>query len=90
MTTVSLQLPDAVLLATGMTREDLALQARRALAFDLFARGLLSAGQGAALAGTGLAAFLDEASQRKIPVARLESEDWRQELEVVDALVRDR
>jgi predicted HTH domain antitoxin len=90
VTTVSLQLPDAVLLATAMSREDLALHARRALAFDLFARGLLSAGQDAVLAGAGLAAFLEEASGRKIPVAKMESEDWRQELEVIDALVRDR
>lgn len=90
MSFVRLVVPEDVVLASGMTREGLAAETQRLLAYELFRSGRLSAGKAAELSGGGQAAFLEEVSRRGIPVAELDEDELAEELRHVDQLARSR
>ncbi len=75
MSTITIEVPDSVLLATGQSREAFTGEARFLLAAKLFELGRLSSGKAAQLCGMAHPDFLIAASQLGIPVVSLEGEE---------------
>jgi predicted HTH domain antitoxin len=82
MTTLAVQIPDALLLQSATSVRDLGQEAQLELALHYFKTGRLSSGQAAAMAGIGKVAFLREASSREIPVLDLDDKELERELKV--------
>lgn len=80
MTTIHLEVPDSVLLATGHSPEELAHEAKLLLALKLFEVGRISSGRAAELSGLPRVAFLFRAGRMGVPVADLDEEELDREL----------
>lgn len=80
MTTVTIDLPDALLMDDDM--EAVSQDVRLSLAVDWYRRGLISQGRASEFAGIPRAAFMEELAARKIPVAQVDIEQLKAELRV--------
>ena len=79
MVSLTIDLPDAVLLAGGQSREEFLREARFLLLLKLFELGRLSSGRAAALCLMSRAEFLFAASRAGVPVAALDDADLADE-----------
>lgn len=75
MSTITIEVPDSVLLATGQSREVFAGEARFLLAAKLFELERLSSGKAAELCRMAHPDFLIAVGQLGIPVVSLEGEE---------------
>jgi len=78
--TLSIRIPDALLLQTGASREALEHESQRWLALKFFEHGQLTSGQAAVMCGLNRVDFLFEASRQGIAVADLDGEELTREL----------
>ena len=63
---LTLEIPDSLVALTAMSAADLTLEAKRELALSLYARGILSAGKAAELAGMSRMALEAQLAERRI------------------------
>ena len=79
MTSIQIDLPDSVLLATGQSADEFVRDAKFFLALKLFEVGRLSSGRAAELGGLPRVEFLLRAGHMGVPVADLDEEEMDQE-----------
>jgi predicted HTH domain antitoxin len=79
MSTITIEVPESVLLATGQSREAFTGEARFLLAAKLFELERLSSGKAAQLCGMAHPDFLLAVGQLGIPVVRLAGEELDRE-----------
>lgn len=79
MTTIRLDLPDSVLLATGQSPRSLRAKAKLLLAVKLFEVGRISSGRAAELCGLPRVDFLFLAGRMGVPVTDLDEEELDEE-----------
>lgn len=80
MTTIQVEVPDSVFLALRESPAGVARDIRVAAAVNWFARGLVSQGRAAELAGISRWEFLEELGRRGVPAINITLDDLRQEL----------
>jgi predicted HTH domain antitoxin len=80
MDTLTIQIPEAILLQTGTSREDLERESRFWLALRFFERGQLTSGQAAGMCQMNRVDFLLAAGQEGVPVADLDGDELKREL----------
>jgi predicted HTH domain antitoxin len=80
MTTIQVEVPDSVFLALRESPAEVARDIRVAAAASWFARGLVSQGRAAELAGVSRWEFLEELGRRGIPAINITLDDLREEL----------
>jgi predicted HTH domain antitoxin len=83
MRSLTIEIPEDVLLATGQSREEFLREAKLLLAVKLFELGRLSSGKAAQLCGIGRVDFLLTVGRMGIPVADLDEEEMKREFEDV-------
>ena len=79
MTTLSLDIPDVMLLQVNGSLLELKKETQVECALLFFQKGRLSSGQAAEMAAMNRVDFILLASQRGIPVMELEQEEWEAE-----------
>lgn len=80
MDSLTIQIPEALLLQTGASREALERESQFWLALKFFERGQLTSGQAASMCGMNRVDFLFEAGRNGVPVADLDGEELSREL----------
>lgn len=75
MSTVHIDVPESVLVATGQSRDEFVREARFLLALKLFELRRVSAGAAAELSGMHRVDFLLAAGRMGVPVADVDPED---------------
>ena len=80
MKTISVQVPEALLLQTGESVEDLTRQSQFYLALKYFEVGRLTSGQAAEMCGMNRIDFVLAAGRQGIAVADLEPEELHNEI----------
>lgn len=75
MPSLTLELPESLLLACGQSRDEFLREARFLLALKLFELGRLSSGKAAELCAMSRAEFLFAASRSGVPVVALDDAD---------------
>jgi hypothetical protein len=75
MQSLTIELPEAVLIACGQSRDDFIRDAKFFLALKLFELGRLSSGKAAELCNMGRADFLAASSRAGVPVATLDESE---------------
>lgn len=80
---LTIEIPEDVLLATGQSREEFVREARFLLALKLLELGRLSSGKAAQLCEMERPDFILTAGRMGIPVADLDNEELKRELEDV-------
>ena len=80
MDTLTIQIPEALLLQSGASREALERESRFWLALKFFERGQLTSGQAAAMCGMNRVDFLFEAGRQGVSVADLDGDELKREL----------
>ncbi len=83
MSTVTIELPESVLLAAGQSRDEFVREAKLVLAAKLFETGRISSGKGAEICGISRVDFLLEMGRRGIPIIQLDEEELKREFERV-------
>ncbi len=83
MSTVTIELPESVLLAAGQSRDEFVREAKLVLAAKLFETGRISSGKGAEICGVSRVDFLLEMGRRGIPIIQLDEEELKREFERV-------
>jgi len=86
MDTLTIQIPESVLLQTGASRESLQQEGTFWLALRFFQSGRLTSGQAAAMCGLNRVDFLFEAGRNGVPAADLDGDELSREMGA--ALVR--
>jgi predicted HTH domain antitoxin len=86
METIHLELPAALLQAADLDDRNVAQDAARLLALELFREDKVSLGRAAELCQTPLAAFMDFAAHHDVPPLRYGSADLAEERLSVDRL----
>jgi predicted HTH domain antitoxin len=86
METIQLELPAALLRAADLGDGNIAQEAARLLALELFHEDKISQGRAAELCQTPLAAFMNFAARHGVPPLRYGSADPVQEFESIDRL----
>ncbi|MEA2075073.1 MAG: UPF0175 family protein [Euryarchaeota archaeon] len=92
MNAIEIELPEGVVKSleiTGIDREKLKAEAKRALAVELFEEGKLSLESSAKLAGLHLSDFMSLLSKKKIPIvdySNEELEELKRDVENIKAL----
>jgi predicted HTH domain antitoxin len=86
METIHLELPAALLQAADLDDRNVAQEAARLLALELFREDKVSLGRAAELCQTPLAAFMDFAARRGVPPLRYGSADLAEERLSIDRL----
>lgn len=86
METVHLELPAALLQAAEIDDGNVAQDAARLLALELFREDKVSLGRAAELCQTPLAAFMDFAAQHAVPPLRYGAADLAEERRSIDRL----
>jgi predicted HTH domain antitoxin len=77
MATLSIELPDTLLLGTGQSPDEFLKEARFLLSLKLFELGRISSGKAAEISGMSRLDFLFAAGRSGVPVADLdEFEAW--------------
>ncbi len=79
MKTVRLELPTALLEAADLEQGDLAQEAARLMALELYREQKVSLGRAAELSQTPLAAFMDFAAKHSVPPLQYSREDLDEE-----------
>ncbi|HEY3357776.1 MAG TPA: UPF0175 family protein [Polyangia bacterium] len=79
MSTLSIEIPDSVLLASGQSREEFLGEAKFLLAAKLFELGRLSSGKAAELCSMPRAEFILKVGRMGIAVADLDDEELQRE-----------
>jgi predicted HTH domain antitoxin len=79
MHTLTIDLPETLLLASGQSREEFLREARFLLALKLFELGRLSSGKAAELSVMSRAEFLFAASRAGVPVASIDETEAAEE-----------
>lgn len=80
--TIHVTLPQGVFVAMqliGLDSAGLAVEMKRAMAIDLFRRGLISIGKAAELAGVSLVALMDILNEAGVAVAEYSADDLQQD-----------
>lgn len=80
MGTLTIQIPESVLLQTGASREALQREGEFWLALHFFQSGRLTSGQAAAMCGLNRVDFLHEAGRQGVPAADLDGDELEREL----------
>lgn len=80
MASLTIQIPEALLMQTGASREALERESQFWLALKFFERGQLTSGQAASMCGMNRVDFLFEAGRNGVPVADLDGEELSREL----------
>lgn len=83
MQTVTIDLPESVLLATGQSREEFTREAKFLLAAKLFELGRLSSGKAAQICAMQRIEFILAMGRLGIPVVQLDEEELAREFEDV-------
>ena len=83
MRTVTIELPDQLPHLIGVSDEQVAREARLALAIVWYDRGLISQGKGAEIAGLTRAEFIDELGRANVSAIQTSVEELRAEMEQV-------
>ena len=81
MKSVTIEIPEAVLLQSGISREALVREGTVALAVVFFQTGRLTSGQAAAMCGMNRVDFLFEAGRQGVAVADLDGDELDREVE---------
>jgi predicted HTH domain antitoxin len=80
MDTLTIQIPETLLLQTGASRDDLERESRFWLALRFFERGQLTSGQAASMCQMNRVDFLLAAGREGVTVADLDGEELEHEL----------
>ena len=80
MRTITIELPDALPPALDVSDEEVAREARLALAIVWYDRGLISQGKGAEIAGLSRAEFIDELGRANVSAIQTSVEELREEM----------
>jgi predicted HTH domain antitoxin len=83
MQTVTIDIPESILLATGQTREEFIREAKFFLAAKLFELGRLSSGKAAQICEMQRVEFILALGRMGIPVAQIDEEELAREFEDV-------
>jgi predicted HTH domain antitoxin len=83
MHTVTIELPESVLLGTGQSREEFVKEAKFLLMAKLFEMGRVSSGKAAEICGMPRVDFLFAVGKMGIPVIQLDEEELKRELQDV-------
>jgi predicted HTH domain antitoxin len=86
METIHLELPAALVKAADLDDHNVAQEAARLLALELFREDKISLGRAAELCQTPLAAFMDFAAQHGVPPLRYGSADLAEERSSIERL----
>jgi predicted HTH domain antitoxin len=81
MPTVTIDLPDSLLAATGQSKDELAQEARFLLALKLFEVGKVSSGRAAEICGMSRVQFLLAAGDAGVSLLDLDEQELDRELE---------
>ena len=81
--TITIEIPDDLAYPAGASDEDVARDARLALAILWFDRGMISQGKGAEIAGLTRAEFIDELGRANVSAIQTSVEELRAEMEQV-------
>jgi predicted HTH domain antitoxin len=81
MRTITIEIPEDLPQAVGATDEDVAREARLALAIVWYDRGWISQGKGAEIAGLTRAEFIDELGRANVSAIQTSVEELRAEME---------
>lgn len=80
MDTLTIAIPEALLLQSGASREALERESRFWLALKFYERGQLTSGQAAAMCGMNRVDFLFETGRQGVSVADLDGDELKREL----------
>ena len=80
MSTLTIEVADEVVKASGKSPQALATGLKLSLAIELFAAGKLSLGKAAESAGLHKLDFMDELANRQVPVINLAPDQIAQEI----------
>ena len=80
MPTIDVAMPESVFSALRKSRLDVARDIRIAAAVDWFAKGLVSQGKAAELAGISRWELLEELGRRHVPAINITVDELREEL----------
>jgi predicted HTH domain antitoxin len=81
MKTITITIPDEVVLPFGDSEEEFARELRLAAAIHWYDRGLISQGKGAEIAGLSRAEFIDELGKANVSAIQTTVEELRTEWE---------
>ena len=81
--TLTIDIPESVLLATGQSREEFIREAKFLLAAKLFEMGRLSSGKAAQICGMHRVDFIFAVGKMGIPVVQLDEEELAREFQDV-------
>ncbi len=81
MKTITIEVPDDVLLPFANSDEHFARELRLAAAIFWYERGKISQGKGAEIAGLSRADFLDALFRAQVPACQVTIEELKEELE---------
>jgi hypothetical protein len=81
MRTLTVKVPDALLLQTGSSEAALASETQFLLALKFFELGRLTSGQAAEMCGVNRVDFLVAAGKAGVPAADLDGEELAQEIQ---------
>ena len=80
MPTVTFDVPDGALSALRLSPPEFVKEMRIAAALLWYSKGEISQSKAAEIAGTSRAVFIDELSQRRIPVVQVTAEELQEEI----------
>ncbi len=83
MKTITIEIPEDLPPAVGASDEDVAREARLALAILWYDRGLISQGKGAEIAGLTRAEFIDELGRANVSAIQTSVDELREEMEQI-------
>ena len=86
METVNVKLPSELLKVANLEESNLAQEAARLLALELYREDKVSLGRAAELCQTPVAAFMDFAAKHGVPPLRYSFEDLEEERQTADRL----
>ncbi len=81
MKTITIEIPEDMVRASGASDEDVERDARLALAIRWYDRGWISQGKGAEIAGLSRAEFIDELGRANVSAIQTSVEELRAEME---------
>jgi len=80
MATLTLEIPDSLLIQKAVSMDELSKEAQMEVAFHYFKTGRLSSGQAARMAGMNRVDFMLAAGARHIPLIDLDDVELKREL----------
>ncbi len=80
MTNIVVELPDGIFATLRRSPDEVKREIRIAAAIDWYARGAVSQGRAAEIAGLARADFIDALAARKVEVVQVDTEDLDREL----------